>query len=198
MDPQRSVDIDNDRGNDSDTEIVTMQNDDDEGENPSVKVVQKIFSASNKRAHSFVMDNASSEASNNNNSIQDKINRSFSSQHSSRITRFMTTRSQRKAHQQTTPSENFSKTGAGGPDTATPSVARHGCGSNYSRESGSQQMWGFIQHQRDRYQPMLHAVNKKLMNVSLDNIRLTHQNSVLLELITSQKMQLESKNTQFT
>jgi len=65
-------------------------------------------------------------------------------------------------------------------------MARHGCGnSNYSRESGSQYLWGFIHSQKDKYQPMLHALNKKLMNVSLDNIRMGHQNSILLEMIAS-------------
>jgi len=40
MDQQRSVDIDNDRGGyDSDTEIVTMKNDDNDGENADIRMV---------------------------------------------------------------------------------------------------------------------------------------------------------------
>jgi len=61
--------------------------------------------------------------------------------------------------------------------------------STYSRESTS--MLGAFQHQRDKLEPMIQSLNKKLMNVSLDNIRIIYQNQVLLDVVKQKNEQIE-------
>lgn len=55
----------------------------------------------------------------------------------------------------------------------------------------------FKQH-KDKIEPIVNDLNRNLMNVSLDNIRIMNQNKILMQFINQQNEQLEQKTQQIT
>lgn len=59
-------------------------------------------------------------------------------------------------------------------------------------------MKSVLRDQKEKLSPILGILNSKLSKVSLDNIRIIHENSILLDLLSQQKEQLDHMKQEST